>query len=37
MSDAGNLEIVTAAYAAFGRGDVAAILALLSDEVDWES
>ncbi len=37
MSDSENTKIVEAAYAAFGRGDVEAILALLSDDVDWES
>jgi len=33
-SDAG-VDVVRAAYAAFGRGDVAAIVNLLSDDVDW--
>lgn len=37
MSETANVEIVQAAYAAFGRGDVPAILGLLSDDVDWES
>ena len=32
---ASPLEVVQQAYAAFGRGDVAAILALVADEVDW--
>ena len=31
------LETVQAIYAAFGRGDVPAILALMSDDVEWES
>jgi len=29
------VDVVRAAYAAFGRGDVAAIVNLLSDDVDW--
>jgi ketosteroid isomerase-like protein len=37
MSETGNVEIVQAAYAAFGRADVPAILALLADDIDWES
>ena len=28
-------EVVEAAYAAFGRGDVPAILDLVADTVDW--
>ena len=31
-----NIEIVQAAYAAFGRGDVPGILALLAPDVRWE-
>ena len=31
-----NLQIVQAAYDAFGRGDIAGILSLVADEVDWE-
>lgn len=31
-----NLETVQSIYAAFGRGDVPAILARLSEEVEWE-
>lgn len=31
-----NIESVQAIYQAFGRGDVAAILAALSDDVEWE-
>jgi uncharacterized protein len=31
-----NLETVQSIYAAFGRGDVPAILATLSDDVEWE-
>jgi ketosteroid isomerase-like protein len=30
------LETVQSIYAAFGRGDVPAIIALMSDDVDWE-
>ena len=29
-------EIVQTAYAAFGRGDVPAMLALFSDDIDWQ-
>ncbi|HVL56467.1 MAG TPA: nuclear transport factor 2 family protein [Burkholderiaceae bacterium] len=31
-----NIETVRGIYAAFGRGDVAAILAPIADDVDWE-
>lgn len=31
-----NLETVQSIYAAFGRGDVPAILATMSPDVDWE-
>ena len=31
-----NLETVQQMYAAFGRGDIPAILAHLSDDVEWE-
>jgi ketosteroid isomerase-like protein len=34
LSDAG-VDVVRAAYQAFGRGDVAAIVELLGDDVDW--
>ena len=34
MSDA-NIDVIRAAYAAFGRGDIATIVGLLSDDVDW--
>lgn len=30
------IETVQAIYAAFGRGDIPAILAQLSDDIDWE-
>jgi ketosteroid isomerase-like protein len=33
----GNVEVIESAYAAFGQGDIAAILELVSDEVDWSS
>ncbi len=35
MSSTDNIEIVKAAYAAFGRGDLDSILATLTDDVDW--
>jgi uncharacterized protein len=31
-----NIETVQSIYAAFGRGDVPAILATLAEDVDWE-
>jgi len=34
---AGNAELVRTAYAAFGRGDIGAILELLDDGVEWSS
>src|SRR6187455_2164154 len=36
MSETQNTQIVKDAYAAFGRGDVNAILALLDENVEWE-
>ncbi|MDX6580906.1 MAG: uncharacterized protein QOI10_90 [Solirubrobacterales bacterium] len=33
---ASNTDVVNEAYAAFGRGDIPALLALLSDEISWE-
>jgi ketosteroid isomerase-like protein len=30
-----NVELLKGAYEAFGRGDVAAVLAVLSDDVEW--
>lgn len=36
MSIPANLQTVQSIYGAFGRGDVPAILATLSEEVDWE-
>lgn len=32
----GNIETVQAIYAAFGRGDIPAILGLLGENVEWE-
>jgi uncharacterized protein len=32
-----NVETVQGLYAAFGRGDIAAIMAMLADDVVWES
>ena len=32
-----NATIVEAAYAAFARGDIAGVLALLDDDVEWSS
>jgi ketosteroid isomerase-like protein len=37
MSEAGNTQVVKDAYAAFQRGDVNAILALLDENVEWEA
>ena len=34
MSDQ-NVQVIQEAYAAFGRGDIAAILANLTDDVEW--
>src|SRR4051812_12543819 len=35
MSEADNTRIVQEAYAAFGRGDMAALLGHMSDEIEW--
>ena len=35
MSADDNIKTITAIYEAFGRGDVAAILAGVTDDVDW--
>ena len=32
-----NAQVVETAYAAFGRGDIPALLALLSNDVEWTS
>jgi ketosteroid isomerase-like protein len=37
MSDQSPLDLVQHAYQAFGRGDVAAMLALMSDDFEWDS
>lgn len=37
MSESRNVQIVKDAYAAFLRGDVAAILALVDDRVEWQA
>jgi ketosteroid isomerase-like protein len=36
MSETGNTQIVKDAYAAFSRGDVNAILAMVDEQVEWE-
>lgn len=36
MSEAGNTQIVQDAYAAFQRGDVNAILAVMDENVEWQ-
>jgi ketosteroid isomerase-like protein len=35
MKEADNIQIVQRAYAAFGRGDVPAMLADMTDDIDW--
>ena len=37
MSEQQNLEIVRSAYAAFGRGDLEGLLALLDPQVSWRT
>jgi uncharacterized protein len=37
MSEAMNLETIQSAYAAFGRGDIQALLALIDPQVEWEN
>ena len=37
MSDRENLEIIHDVYAAFGRGDVPGVLAMLTDDVRWST
>jgi uncharacterized protein len=34
MAD-GNLELIQSGYEAFGRGDIPAVLEIMSDDVDW--
>ena len=36
MSEAQNIQTVKDAYAAFGRGDINAILAMGDDNIEWE-
>jgi hypothetical protein len=36
MSDSRNTQIVKDAYAAFQRGDISAILNLLTEDIEWE-
>ena len=36
MSEAQNTKVVQDAYAAFGRGDVAALLGYMTDDVQWQ-
>lgn len=36
MNEQQNLELVRQAYAAYGRGDVATVLACMSPQVEWE-
>ena len=36
MGTAENLQVVREGYAAFGRGDVAGLLALMAEDVAWE-
>jgi ketosteroid isomerase-like protein len=35
MSESGNVQVVKDAYAAFLRGDIEGVLALVDDNVDW--
>jgi uncharacterized protein len=37
MTEQTNTQIVQQAYASFGRGDIAGVLATLADDVDWQS
>jgi ketosteroid isomerase-like protein len=36
MNEQNNVEVVQSVYAAFGRGDVEAILAMLTADIDWQ-
>src|ERR1700748_950231 len=36
MADA-NTELIQSAYEAFGRGDIAGVLAILADDIVWNS
>lgn len=35
--DAANIKLVQAAYEAFGKGDIPAILAMVTDDVTWQT
>ena len=37
MGESSNVEVVQQAYAAFGRGDIAALLDTFSNDIDWET
>lgn len=37
MSESANTQVVKDAYAAFQRGDIDAVLALVDDNVEWEA
>ena len=37
MSTQESLQVVKEGYAAFGRGDIAGLLALMADDVEWTS
>ena len=37
MSEQQNTEIVREGYAAFGRGDIPALLDLLDDDIEWQA
>ena len=37
MDDQKNVQVVQNAYAAFGRGDIDALLGLLTDDIDWHT
>ena len=37
MNQADNLDTIKSAYAAFGRGDIQALLALIDAQVEWDN
>ncbi len=37
MDEQKNVQLVQAAYAAFGRGDIDAILGMTSNDIDWQT
>jgi ketosteroid isomerase-like protein len=37
MTTTANTKVVQEAYAAFGRGDVPALLDMMSDDIDWQA